>query len=334
MARPLVTIVTPTYNQERFIAACIESALAQRYDAWEQIVVDDGSDDRTPEIVASYEDPRVRLLRLPHRGLGALAETYNAALGASGGALVGILEGDDRWPADKLERQVPLFEDPRTVLTWGRATTIDERGERLGERRAVNSRGGRTAFDTAEAFRRLTRSNFLTPSVTVMVRRSALEAVGGFVQTGSALYVDLPTWLRISAAIPGQVEFLDEVLGEYRVHASQTTRAAGAEMSRQHLEAVLRTLDLLEPAQLERMGGGDALRRRAVARGALAKGESLLAAKAYRDAGAAFREALARSYDLPDRLLALGGIGSALLHTDLVKRAFAVRASLLRLGRR
>ena len=333
MPPPLVTIVTPTYNQERFVAACIESALAQRYEAWEQIVVDDGSDDRTAEIVASYGDTRVRLLRLPHRGLGALAESYNAALAASGGELVGILEGDDRWPADKLERQVPLFEDPRTLLTWGRATTIGERGERLGERRAVNGRGRRTPFDTAEAFRRLTRSNFLTPSVTVMVRRAALDRIGGFVQTGSALYVDLPTWLRISAEIPGQVEFLDEILGEYRVHPSQTTRAAGGEMARQHLEAVLRTLDRLEPAQLERMGGGDALRRRAVARGALAKGEALLAAKAYRDARAAFREALRRCADLPDCLLAIGGIGSALLHTDLVRRAFSVRERLQRLRR-
>src|SRR5258707_3339207 len=100
MAPPLVTILSPAYNQRRYIGQCIESALSQTYPQWEQIIVDDGSTDGTREIVAEYGDPRIRLICLPHRGLGALAQSYNAALAAARGSLVGILEGDDAWPAD------------------------------------------------------------------------------------------------------------------------------------------------------------------------------------------------------------------------------------------
>src|SRR4051812_46970983 len=83
---PLVTIVSPVYNQERHVAGCIESALAQTYPHWEQIVVDDGSTDRTREIVTRYRDQRIRLLALPHRGLDALGASYNAALAAGTGS--------------------------------------------------------------------------------------------------------------------------------------------------------------------------------------------------------------------------------------------------------
>ncbi|HET7188328.1 MAG TPA: glycosyltransferase family 2 protein, partial [Gemmatimonadaceae bacterium] len=125
MPRPLVTILSPVYNQERYVAQCIESALAQTYTEWEQIFVDDGSTDGTRDVIARYRDPRIQVIALPHRGLGALAESYNAALAVARGSLVGILEGDDAWPADKLELQVPTFDDPATFLSWGRGALID-----------------------------------------------------------------------------------------------------------------------------------------------------------------------------------------------------------------
>src|SRR5258705_9845475 len=102
MAPPLVTIISPVYDQEQYVARCVESTLAQSYRHWEQVFVDDGSSDRTLEILATYRDPRIRVLTLPHRGLAALAASYNAALAATKGSLIAILEGDDRWPPDKL----------------------------------------------------------------------------------------------------------------------------------------------------------------------------------------------------------------------------------------
>jgi glycosyltransferase involved in cell wall biosynthesis len=330
MDTPLVTIITPTYNQERFVSACVESALAQRYANWEQIVVDDGSTDGTREVVASYRDPRVRLVALPHRGLGALAETYNAALAVSRGQLVGILEGDDLWPAGKLEHQVRAFADPRVVLSWGRAAIIDNDGREVGTRTSVFSREPQVRFSTAAAFRRLTRSNLFAPAVSVMLRRSALDLVGGFAQTGSDLFVDLPTWLRLTAILDGDVLFMDRVLGTYRVHAEQTTQLAGAAMTHQYLEVVLETVDSLDASVRARIGWTDTLCRRAIARGLLAEGEHLLGESRFGEASVAFRNAFAQCEGPADRMLALLGVVSAVLHLDLVRRAFATRASMLR----
>ena len=66
---PLVSIITPTYNHENFIAQCLESVLSQSYVAWEQIVVDDGSTDRTREIISQYKDERIKYIHQANKGI-------------------------------------------------------------------------------------------------------------------------------------------------------------------------------------------------------------------------------------------------------------------------
>jgi glycosyltransferase involved in cell wall biosynthesis len=309
--RPHVSIISPTYNQARYVAQCIESALGQRYPDWEQIFVDDGSTDGTREVIAGYTDPRIRLIALPHRGLGALAESYNAALAVAKGSLVGILEGDDAWPADKLERQVPLFDDPRTVLSWGRGALIDAEGRPTRVMTTMKGAGPRVDVDTGAAFHRLTRENFLIPTVTVMVRRAALDVVGGFRQTGSSLFVDLPTWLWITATAEGHAAYLDHVLGIYRHHAAGTSTERAAEMKLEHLRVVLAVEAAIGPAALARVGWDARSRRRALARGGLVKGKLDLAAGRYAEAHASYREALVGGVDLTVRARALRGLLSA-----------------------
>ena len=92
---PQVSIITSTFNHERFIGPCIESVINQTYQNWEQIIIDDGSSDRTPEIVRSYKDSRIHYIYQQNQSIEALAQTYNRALRESQGQLVGILERDD-----------------------------------------------------------------------------------------------------------------------------------------------------------------------------------------------------------------------------------------------
>jgi glycosyltransferase involved in cell wall biosynthesis len=307
----LVSIISPVYNQERYVAQCIESALGQTYPHWEQIFVDDGSTDGTREVIANYRDPRIRLIALPHRGLGSLAESYNAALAVTRGTLVGILEGDDAWPTDKLALQVPLFDDLRTVLSWGRGALIDADGRPTRVMTTMKGAAARVDIDAGAAFHRLTRENFFIPSVTVVVRRSALDAVGGFRQTGSALFVDLPTWLWVMATAEGHATYLDQVLGIYRHHAAGTSTERAAEMKLEHLRVVLSIEDALGPAALARVGWDARSRRRALARGGLVKGKLELAAGRYAEAYASYREALAGGVGVGVRARALRGMLSA-----------------------
>jgi len=116
--RPLVSILTPTYNHEQFIGSCIESVLRQTYTNWEQLIVDDSSSDRTMEAVQQYSDPRILSWVNTHRGIEGLAHTYNDALTKSKGELIAILEGDDLWPTDKLSFLVPVFSNPNVILAY------------------------------------------------------------------------------------------------------------------------------------------------------------------------------------------------------------------------
>lgn len=326
MVRPLVTIISPTHNQERFVAACAESALSQTYGEWEQVFVDDGSTDRTLEVIESYRDPRIRLVSLPHAGLTRLDRSYNAALSVSRGSLVAILEGDDRWPPDKLEVQVPAFNAPDTVLTWGRAELIDERDVRVGEQASLHGGPGGTRITTAEAFHRLTRSNFLVPTVTVMVRRDALDAVGGFRQTGSTMLVDLPTWLWVTATRDGYVQFVNHELGIYRLHEAQTSRQKRSQMTREHFAVVGAVEKALPPGALARARWTAASRHRAESRARLAEGEIALREGDFRRAGPPFMQALRLRASVADMALAAAGMLSTITRLDLVRAALATRA--------
>jgi len=325
MSCPLVTIISPTYNQEGHVACCAESALAQTYQDWEQIFVDDGSTDGTRDVLASFKDPRIRVISLPHAGLASLERSYNTALAASRGSLVAILEGDDAWPPDKLAIQLSSFREPDTFLSWGRADLIDERGANAGELVRVHTDGERVRIRAREAFHRLTRSNFLTPTVTVMIRREALERVGGFRQTGSSLLVDLPTWLWTTAVEDGYVEFVNRRLGKYRVYGAQTSQQKRAQMMSEHFAVVEAVERELGGEALARIGWDEAARSRARSRALLAAGEAALEEGRRSDARAAFLAAVQLGAGAADTALALAGVASSVVRLNLVRLAFAVR---------
>jgi glycosyltransferase involved in cell wall biosynthesis len=227
--KSLVSVITPTYNHEHFVGACIESVLAQTYSDWEQIIVDDGSSDRTCEVVRRYGDPRIRLIEQPHQGIEELARTYNHALREAKGSLIAILEGDDMWPGYKLSTMVPVFEDVATVLSFGEVQDVDEKGV-LAERRSRTSRR-RARLPNSILFNDPVRSatsyllsvsgqSFIAPS-TVLIRREALEEIGGFQDVTGVCPVDIPTFARLS--LVGKFHYLPKVLGYRRQHVNSAT---------------------------------------------------------------------------------------------------------------
>jgi glycosyltransferase involved in cell wall biosynthesis len=99
-APPLVSVIVPVYNGERYLAAALESALGQTYQPVEVIVVDDGSTDATPDVARRYP---VRYVRQANQGTGA---ARNAGLAEARGSLLGHLDADDLWEPDKTRLQV------------------------------------------------------------------------------------------------------------------------------------------------------------------------------------------------------------------------------------
>lgn len=225
----LVSIITPTYNHEKYIGECIRSVIGQTYDNWEQVIIDDGSSDGTGDILKQCMDPRVRYLWQQNRGIEALDENYNRALSLCRGDLIAILEGDDTWPATKLERMIVAFEDPDVVLAFGKSQDIDEEGvatsteSRTSKRRSKLQRSVLFNDPIRSATPYLLTANgqtFIPPS-TVIIRRSALESVGGFHKAPGTSPVDVPTFIKLS--LIGKFHFFEDILGNRRHHVKSAT---------------------------------------------------------------------------------------------------------------
>ena len=115
MMNPLISIITPTFNHEKFIAQCIESVLKQTYKHWEMIIIDDGSIDNTADIARSYQN--LRYMYQTNQGLGA---ARNAGIVAAQGEFIAFLDADDLWTKNKNELQMTAFHaNPHADIVTG-----------------------------------------------------------------------------------------------------------------------------------------------------------------------------------------------------------------------
>ena len=106
--QPLVSVIMPAYNAEKYIGEAIASVRAQTYENWELLILDDGSADRTAEIAQAYaqQDARIQVLRNP-QNMG-VARTRNRGFDLAQGEWIALLDSDDRWRAQKLEKQLAV----------------------------------------------------------------------------------------------------------------------------------------------------------------------------------------------------------------------------------
>ena len=127
----LVSIITPCYNDEKYIGEAIESVLSQSYQNWELFVVDDCSTDNSAKIIHSYceKDPRIRYYKTD-APTGSPVVPRNIAIEKANGRLIAFLDSDDVWFPTKLEQQIKLFSDEKTAVVFSNHEKINEQGER------------------------------------------------------------------------------------------------------------------------------------------------------------------------------------------------------------
>ena len=242
--RPTLAALVITYQQEAFVEEAIRSVLDQLDPVDEIVLVDDGSSDRTVELAQRVGGDRLRCLPLPHRGIGALAQTYNAGLRHATTDLVSILEGDDRWLPTKAAAHRRAFADPDVVLAHGPYAVIGAGGTSLRPRvdPPVHLTEGRY-----DAFPSHLLASYIM-GVTVTVRRDAALAIGGFAQLDGTPHIDYPTYLALARL--GPFHYDDRVHAEWRKHGrSGTTRLAGIDLAG---AAMCRTLALEARASSDR----------------------------------------------------------------------------------
>lgn len=204
---PTVSVQMAVYNGERFLAATIESILAQHFTDFELIIVDDGSTDTTPAMLATYaaQDGRIRLLRNPtQQGISA---ARNRALALSQGRYVAITDADDLSSPLRLQKQVAFLEEhPAIGLLGTWVNRIDEQGKVIGK------------HWPAPETTRLQWKLLFTPTVVhsaSMMRRALVEQVGGYA-LDKPCTIDYDLWLRLAPLT--QFHTLPEELVAYRVH--------------------------------------------------------------------------------------------------------------------
>lgn len=194
----VVSAIIPSHNRAGLVLRAVASALAQTHAAMEVIVVDDGSGDDTPAVLAAVADPRLRVIR--RERAGGVSAARNAGIAAARGAYVALLDSDDEWLPEKTVRQLAF---------------MGERGHLVSQTQEIWMRGGRRVNPgqvhrkpDGHFFEAALRSCLVSPSTT-MFAREFFEDVGLFDETLPACE-DYDLWLRTLLRHP--IGLLDELL--------------------------------------------------------------------------------------------------------------------------
>jgi glycosyltransferase involved in cell wall biosynthesis len=206
---PKVSIITAAYNHVEFVRQSVESVRNQTYRDFEHIVIDDGSTDGTADVLQSF-GTQIKYFRQENCGTHA---AINRGIRESSGEYIAILDSDDAWLPQKLERQIQAFDQyPGAGMVYSQAYFIDRAGALANNGQPA----GRDLGDSAYAM--LLRDNCI-PVLTAVIRRQCFDDVGFFNERLKALS-DWEFWLRLALKTP--IAFVPEVLALYRVHGHNT----------------------------------------------------------------------------------------------------------------
>jgi glycosyltransferase involved in cell wall biosynthesis len=216
MSKPLVSVITPAYNAEKYIGEAIKSVQAQTHKDWELIIVDDGSTDKTAEVVRRYvaKDARITLIQQENK---KMASARNTGIRAAKGKYIAFLDADNIFFPGKLESQVGHLEaDPSRDVSYG-----DIRHFFGADRSAQYKSASEHVLGDGDQFRELLWRNSINV-LSVLIRKSAFDRWGLFVEGWHACdehYV----WLNF--AYHG-IKFCHhpELVGLLRLHGSNDSR--------------------------------------------------------------------------------------------------------------
>jgi teichuronic acid biosynthesis glycosyltransferase TuaG len=209
MKNNLVSIITPSYNSKRFIKDTIDSVLAQTYENWEMIIVDDNSEDNSVEYIKELikDNAKIKLISL-EKNVGA-AEARNIALAEAQGRYVAFLDSDDIWLPRKLEKQIDFMQMNGYSFTFSSYTTFSEDGQ--------------VELKTIEAPMELDYivycKNTIIGCLTVILDKEQIE---DFKMPNIRSSHDMALWLQIMKK--GITAYgLNEVLAKYRIVSTSNT---------------------------------------------------------------------------------------------------------------
>ena len=205
---PLISIVTPSYNQDRFIEETIRSVLLQDYPNIEYLIIDGNSSDNTQEIIKKYEKWLTYWVSEPDNGQ---SEAINKGWAVSNGDILAWLNSDDTYTENALISIAEFFiENPHVDMIYGDSRMIDEKGHFLKMAPAAEFK-----------LKPLVCNHWFIPQQSTFIRRSVFERVGKL-NEDLHLVMDWEYWLRI-ALNDFRIQFLPKILSNFRIHKNAKT---------------------------------------------------------------------------------------------------------------
>lgn len=208
---PRVSVIIPTYNRRGYLRQAVDSVLAQTRPDFEVLVVDDGSTDDTPRVIASMADPRLRCLWQANAGRSA---ARNRGMAAARGEFIAFLDDDDQYLPHKLAAQVAFLDEHGDVdLVGAGVEIVDAQGKSL--------RTWRTWLDQPVLTLETCLYACPLPTCSVLLRRAMLARLDHWFDPAQALAEDTDFFLRLLLA-GGRMAWLPEIVSTYRQHSGSS----------------------------------------------------------------------------------------------------------------
>lgn len=222
----MVSIILPTYNRARLVAESIHSVLQQTYTDFELLIIDDGSEDNTAEIIAAIKDERIHYFKKPHTGHTSILKNF--ALSVAKGDLVAFIDSDDLWKKEKLAMQVELLNENKAVgFSISDVTTFKDKTILID-----HSYKPQHTIECENIFNKLAKSQMLIYNPTLVIRKECFTKVGLFNE--SMLSGDYHFNMRLSNHYNAAVIY--ETLVLRRVHDSNMSEAMPFENYSEYIE--------------------------------------------------------------------------------------------------
>lgn len=216
---PLVSVIMPAFNAQKYISEAVTSVRGQTWEKWELIIVNDGSTDSTPAIAADFcqQDARIRLITQEN---GKLAKARNTGIAAASGDFIAFLDADDTWQPRKLEHQIQIYKETGADLIFSDASDIYEVPSRSGFHPFASLSG---SFPGNKMFTILYPGNVL-PVSSVLLRHSDATSGCRFDENPDILGLeDYEMWLQLASRNAKFFGIKEKLVG-YRHHHEQMSR--------------------------------------------------------------------------------------------------------------
>ena len=216
---PVVSVVVPTFNHAKLLKRALDSVVAQTFENWEAIVVNNFSTDETIAVVQSFNDARIKLINFSNNGI--IAVSRNRGIQSARGQFVAFLDSDDNWYPEKLQKCLHQSTNGAQFVCHGELWINSD----LSTRAVMYGPATR-----ADYLSLLYRGNCISTSAT-FIQTQLLRAVNGFDESAEIVTAeDYDLWMRLAAMNPKTV-FIPEILGEFHRLANSASSAVMRNLS-------------------------------------------------------------------------------------------------------